>query len=44
MSIKEATEIVANAALQHANGSWHPLEIMEAVETVRAYVREQEDK
>lgn len=43
MSIKEATEIVLKAASANANGSADAKKILEAVERVRTYVREQED-
>lgn len=43
MTIREATETVCAAALSNANGSADCREIQEAVEFVRAYVREQEE-
>lgn len=43
MTINEATEIVTKAALANANGHTESARITEAVELLRAYVRDQEE-
>lgn len=43
MTIKEAAEIVLQAATAQANGSANAAEILEAAEFVRSYIADQDE-